>query len=181
MQGRGAGLFQAAGSRGLLRAGERAVLHGSCGRGEAQGIVSVVRKANPTAQDAAAASWAFQCLRLPLCPSATSVFSHLVGEGPHSSSPGGTELLLQHMVAGWSVQERLCLGHWTLIWPRRKSGRDPGDHGIAQVTCPRQSRQPGLQSCSHRGSSRVQCWGSEAPPSPPPPQGQLPCFQGTIC
>lgn len=56
MQGRGAGLFQAAGSRGLLRAGERAVLHGSCGRREAQGIVSVVRKANPTAQDAAAAS-----------------------------------------------------------------------------------------------------------------------------
>ena len=25
------------------------------------------------------------------------------------------------------------------------------------------------------------CGGSEAPPSPPPPQGHLPCFQGTIC
>lgn len=46
---------------------------------------------------------------------------HPVGEGPHSSSPGGTELLLQHMVAGWSVEERLCLGHWTLIWPRRRT------------------------------------------------------------
>ena len=42
MQGRGAGLFQAAGSRGLLRAGEWGVLYGSGGRGEVQGIVSVV-------------------------------------------------------------------------------------------------------------------------------------------
>ena len=56
---------------------------------------------------------------------------------------------------------------------RGQSGRDHGDYGIAQVTCPRQSRQPGLQSCSHRGSSRVQCGGNEAPLSPPPPQGQL--------
>ena len=62
-----------------------------------------------------------------------------------------------------------------------QSGRDSGDHGIAQVTCPRQSRQPGLQSCSHRASSRVQCVGGVRPLQPAPPQGQLPSFQRTIC
>ena len=44
-----------------------------------------------------------------------------------------------------------------------QSSRDHGDHGIAQVTCPRQSHQPGLQFCSNRGSSRVQCVGGVRP------------------
>ena len=78
-------------------------------------------------------------------------------------------------------ENRGLKGFQAVTGTRGQSGRDPGDHGIAQVTCPRQSRQPGLQSCSHRGSSRVQSWGSEAPPSPPPPQGPLPCFLRTIC
>ena len=46
---------------------------------------------------------------------------------------------------------------------RGQSDRDPGNHGIAQVTCPRQSCQPGLQSCSHRGSPRIQCVGGVKP------------------
>ena len=44
--------------------------------------------------------------------------------------------------------------------------------------CPGQSCQPGLQSCSHRGSSRVQCGGSEAPPSPPPLRDSCPVSKG---
>ena len=59
-----------------------------------------------------------------------------------------------------------------------QSGRNPGDHGIAQVTCPKQSHQPGLQSCSHRGSSRAQCGGSEALPARPLLRDSCPVSKG---
>ena len=62
---------------------------------------------------------------------------------------------------------------------RGQSGRDPGDHGIAQVTCPRQSRQSGLQSCSHRGSSTVQCVGGVRPlPARPLRRDRCPVSKG---
>ena len=87
-----------------------------------------------------------------------------------------------HGGGAWAGSERGKQGRkrWfrAVTGTRGQRGRDPGDHGIAQVTCPRQSCQPGLQSCSHRGSSRAQCGRSEAPPSPPPPQDSCPVSKG---
>lgn len=63
----------------------------------------------------------------------------------------------------------------------REDGRDPsfGDCGIAQVTCPRQFRQP---VTPHTGASSK---GSRVgvvsmSPSPAPTWGELPCVNGTL-
>ena len=90
MRGRGAGLFQAAGSRGLFRAGERGVLHGLLGRGEVQGKVSVVRKAK---LHCSGCSCGF-CGRFSVggrlsAPQPLLSSLHPAGERPRSSSPGG--------------------------------------------------------------------------------------------
>lgn len=100
MRRRGAGFFQAARSRGLLRAGERGVLHGSWGRGEAQGTV-LLCEGNPEAQDALQFSVGASVSEAAfLCLSATSVFSHPVGEGLHSSSPGELSCFSTWWLAG---------------------------------------------------------------------------------
>ena len=78
-------------------------------------------------------------------------------------------------------ENRGLKGFQAVTGTRGQSGRDPGDHGIAQVTA---QDSPSSQGCSpaHTGAPPgSSVWGSEAPPSLPPPQGQLPCFQGTIC
>ena len=75
-------------------------------------------------------------------------------------------------------QNRGLKGFQAVTGTRGQSGRDSGDHRIAKVTCPRQSHKPGLQSCSHRGSSRVQCWGSVPLPACPLLRDSCPVSKG---
>lgn len=75
---------------------------------------------NSIAQDAAAASVGASVLEAASLPLSLFCLPSTQLESAHAPAPQ-EELLLQHMVAGWSVEERLCLGHWTLIWPRRRT------------------------------------------------------------
>lgn len=94
----------------------------ACGGGERfRERSQLCERQNSIAQDAAAASVGASVSQAASAAQPLLSSLHPAGERPRSSSPGGTELLLQLMVAGWSVEERLCLGHWTLVWPRRRT------------------------------------------------------------